>query len=301
MGGSAIGGDLVRTLAAATAPVPFAVVRDYTLPAWVCERTLVVASSYSGGTEETLSGYAEATAPRRARRRRDVGRRDRGERAAADGFPVVTIPGGLQPRAALGYSLGAVLRLARALGLLALPDADFDGAVAEARARADRHDADDDANPARALSEAYLDRLPGRLHRRGAAWRPSGCAGGRRSTRTPSTRPSATSSPSWTTTRSWASRPARPRPARADARRGPPRPRRPPAGAEALRRHARARRRATSTAGPRSTTEGESAARAHAVARAARRRGQLLARDAQGRQTPRLSRPSSRSRRRSVD
>ena len=53
MGGSAIGGDLVRALVETESPVPFAVIRGYELPAWVGEKTLVIASSYSGGTEET--------------------------------------------------------------------------------------------------------------------------------------------------------------------------------------------------------------------------------------------------------
>ena len=159
MGGSAIGGDLVRTLVAAESPVPFAVVRDYTLPAYVSERTLVIASSYSGGTEETLAAYAEAVR-RGARVVVVTSGGEIAERAAADGFPTVTIPGGLQPRAALGYSLGAVLRVARALGLLSLPDDDVREALAEARDRATLHDLDDDTNPARTMSAAYVDRLP---------------------------------------------------------------------------------------------------------------------------------------------
>ena len=57
MGGSAIGGDLVRSLALAEAKIPVIVHRDYGLPAFVDERTLVIASSYSGNTEETLSGF----------------------------------------------------------------------------------------------------------------------------------------------------------------------------------------------------------------------------------------------------
>lgn len=159
MGGSAIGGDLVRTLVEAESAVPFAVVRGYTLPGWVSERTLVIASSYSGGTEETLSAYADASA-RGARLAVVTSGGEIAERAEADGVPTVTIPGGLQPRAALGYSLGAVLRLARALGLLTLPDDDYHEALVEARDRAILHDLDDDSNPARALSEAYVNRLP---------------------------------------------------------------------------------------------------------------------------------------------
>src|SRR5687767_12272792 len=55
MGGSAIAGDLVRLLAVDHARVPVFVCRDYELPAFAGEQTLVVASSYSGNTEETLS------------------------------------------------------------------------------------------------------------------------------------------------------------------------------------------------------------------------------------------------------
>ncbi len=159
MGGSAIGGDLVRTLVEAEADVPFVVVRGYTLPAWVSERTLVIASSYSGGTEETLSSYDDAV-QRGARVAVVTSGGEIAERAAADGFPTVTIPGGLQPRAALGYSLGAVLRLARALGLVALPDDTVHTALQEARDRALVHDLDDDANPARARAAAYVGNLP---------------------------------------------------------------------------------------------------------------------------------------------
>ena len=57
MGGSAIGGDLVRSLALAEAKIPVIVHRDYGLPSFVDSRTLVIASSYSGNTEETLSGF----------------------------------------------------------------------------------------------------------------------------------------------------------------------------------------------------------------------------------------------------
>lgn len=57
MGGSAIGGDFVRRLAIAEGKVPVWVHRDYGLPAFVDDSTLVIASSYSGNTEETLSAF----------------------------------------------------------------------------------------------------------------------------------------------------------------------------------------------------------------------------------------------------
>ena len=55
MGGSAIAGDLVTAEVAQTCSIPIMVLRDYDLPAWVNEHTLVIASSHSGNTEETLS------------------------------------------------------------------------------------------------------------------------------------------------------------------------------------------------------------------------------------------------------
>ncbi|MFC2001399.1 hypothetical protein ACFLUZ_02715 [Chloroflexota bacterium] len=60
MGGSAIGGDMVRSLALSEAKLPILVHRDYDLPAFVDARTLVIASSYSGNTEETLFSFSQA-------------------------------------------------------------------------------------------------------------------------------------------------------------------------------------------------------------------------------------------------
>src|SRR5690242_19833445 len=60
MGGSAIGGDLLRVYAAAECPVPISVLRDYEPPAWVDQDTLVAAVSFSGGTEETLTAFERA-------------------------------------------------------------------------------------------------------------------------------------------------------------------------------------------------------------------------------------------------
>src|SRR5579872_6686865 len=55
MGGSAIGGSLLETYGSDHIPVPLTVWRNYGLPAYVGDRTLVIAASYSGNTEETLS------------------------------------------------------------------------------------------------------------------------------------------------------------------------------------------------------------------------------------------------------
>jgi glucose/mannose-6-phosphate isomerase len=60
MGGSAIGGDLVRSLAENESRVPVVVQRGYDLPAFAQTDTLVIAVSHSGATEETLSQAGEA-------------------------------------------------------------------------------------------------------------------------------------------------------------------------------------------------------------------------------------------------
>src|SRR5712692_5849185 len=60
LGGSAIAGDLLRSYLAADLRVPFAVNRHYTLPGYVGKRSLVIVSSYSGDTEETVASHLEA-------------------------------------------------------------------------------------------------------------------------------------------------------------------------------------------------------------------------------------------------
>ena len=82
----------------------------YELPPWAGPDTLVLCSSYSGDTEEVLACYDEAL-ERGAPRRRHHRRRARRARAARR-RPVIPLPGGFQPRAAVGYSLVAALEAA---------------------------------------------------------------------------------------------------------------------------------------------------------------------------------------------
>ena len=127
LGGSAAGGDFARALYEAEGRVPFAVNRDYTLPAYAGPATLVFAASYSGNTEETLSAYADA----RRRGARIVVVTSGGElarRAQQDGVPVISIPGGQPPRTAMGFMLVPVLVASAKLGLL--PAQDVAGACA---------------------------------------------------------------------------------------------------------------------------------------------------------------------------
>ena len=108
LGGSAIGGDLLRTYLAEELKIPFLVNRHYLLPGFVSKKSLVIVSSYSGNTEETISAYADA-AKRNARILciSTNGKVEAMARKRKD--PLVKIPGGLSPRAALGYSFFPLL------------------------------------------------------------------------------------------------------------------------------------------------------------------------------------------------
>ncbi len=117
MGGSAIAGDLLRILADREGTVPVAVVRHYEPPSWITPEDFLLFSSYSGETEETLSAY-------RALRRFGcpsavvASGGSLAKRAAEDGLPVATLPGGFPPRAALGYSFSTLAHIAHHLGVL---------------------------------------------------------------------------------------------------------------------------------------------------------------------------------------
>ncbi len=119
MGGSGASGDYARPVAAEHG-VRLASHKTYGLPGWAsAARPLVVAVSYSGNTEETVSAYQDSRESGL-----DVvvvaGGGELARLAASDGLPFVAIPTGLQPRAALGYLLGAVIRVVAAS--TALPD-----------------------------------------------------------------------------------------------------------------------------------------------------------------------------------
>lgn len=108
LGGSAIGGDLVRSYIADEIKVPFLINRNYTLPKFVDSNTLVIISSYSGNTEETIASYKEA----KKRKAKILCITSGGEVlnfANKQKDPVILIPGGLPPRAALGYSFFPLL------------------------------------------------------------------------------------------------------------------------------------------------------------------------------------------------
>lgn len=117
LGGSAIGGDLLRAYLADKCRVPVIVNRHYYFPEYVGTKTLVIVSSYSGNTEETTAAYRDAI------KRKAVifcitsgGEVER--IAKKHRHPYIKIPGGFPPRAALGYSFFPTLIALSKLGFI---------------------------------------------------------------------------------------------------------------------------------------------------------------------------------------
>jgi glucose/mannose-6-phosphate isomerase len=115
MGGSSVGGRLAAGALGPRLRRPLALAMGYDIPTWIGEETLVLCSSYSGTTEETLATYDAARAAGAPRIVATTGG-PLAERAREDGVPVVPLPGGFQPRAAVGYSLVTALEAAALCG-----------------------------------------------------------------------------------------------------------------------------------------------------------------------------------------
>jgi len=128
MGGSAIGGDIVRRLALAESKLPVWVHRDYGLPAFVDAGTLVIASSYSGNTEETLSAFTESlkTSAKKLVITSDGKLKHLAEQ---EGIPVFVVDYQAPPRAAFPHSLIPLVGIFQKVGLLRDKTADLKEAV----------------------------------------------------------------------------------------------------------------------------------------------------------------------------
>ncbi len=111
MGGSAIGGDLGAAALGDRLTRQMFTVRGYELPPWSPAGSAVLCSSYSGDTEETLACYDAAEALGAQRLVATTGG-DLAEAARRDGVPVIGLPAGLQPRAAVAYMFCSATELA---------------------------------------------------------------------------------------------------------------------------------------------------------------------------------------------
>lgn len=160
MGGSAISGDLARTLGTNSASVPIEVVRGYHIPGYVDSNTLVIAISYSGDTEETLTAF-DAASDRTASLIVVASGGRLQARAQAAGIPHYPIRSSTQPRAALPHLYLPVLHALTTLYLIRCPASDIEHAVnfMADRAPAFAIEAPEEANPAKQLARALHKRI----------------------------------------------------------------------------------------------------------------------------------------------
>jgi glucose/mannose-6-phosphate isomerase len=117
LGGSAFGGEVIRNLLYATSPLPYLIYRGYDVPAHIGSKSLVLVSSYSGNTEETITAAQLAF--------------DKGAQlgvicsggllrdwALEQGLPVFRLPTGYSPRAACAFSITHQLEIVHRMGLM---------------------------------------------------------------------------------------------------------------------------------------------------------------------------------------
>jgi len=161
MGGSAIAGDYFRALLSLESPVPVFNVRVYDLPSFVDEETLVIASSFSGETEETLSAFEQALATPARKLAITTGGRLL-TTARANGVPAFTFAYKGEPRAAIGWGLMPLLAIAEKLGLMQGVEGDVEEAIAVLRSLREDYGAEVDSsqNPAKQLALQLHERLP---------------------------------------------------------------------------------------------------------------------------------------------
>ena len=160
LGGSAIGGDIMRSYLASEIDVPMFVNRHYTLPHFVNQNSFVIVSSYSGDTEETLSAFDIAVA-----RGAQVLSITAGGRLGAIvkdlKLPAIFIPGGLAPRCALGYSFFPMMKVLIKLELIPERPKDIEETLVTLRKNTEAYSNYDSVlNTSIGISKKILGRIP---------------------------------------------------------------------------------------------------------------------------------------------
>jgi len=161
MGGSAIGGDLVSSLVVSEAELPILIHSNYNLPAFVDAKTLVITSSYSGMTEETLSSFEQALETESKKLVITTG----GElkvMAEKRNIPVFSFDYQAQPRAALSFSFLPILCFLQKLGFISDKSADIAEAAEVLQKLSQKINEVEplSRNPAKQLAARLYGRLP---------------------------------------------------------------------------------------------------------------------------------------------
>jgi glucose/mannose-6-phosphate isomerase len=159
MGGSAIGGDMVRSFMGNALAVPLVVNRGYGVAPSLIKDGVFVFSSYSGNTAETLSAYDSV----RGTGRPSVAITSGGElarRCREDGVPVCEIPGGMPPRAAIAYSFFPLAHILNGLGLGRISEGEYEEARAALVRLCREYRSPGQSNRAAAIAFELFGKLP---------------------------------------------------------------------------------------------------------------------------------------------
>jgi glucose/mannose-6-phosphate isomerase len=165
MGGSALGTHVIQTVYKDELTVPVIIAADYTVPNYVDENTLVIGSSYSGNTEETLSAVMDAQ-----KKGAKIAGISAGGKLAAflkeNNYPALIFEPKYNPsnspRMALGYSVFGQIALFSRLGLLKVSEQDYQevlATIAEVHLKTSRHIGMEE-NQAMLLAFNLIDRVP---------------------------------------------------------------------------------------------------------------------------------------------
>ena len=160
LGGSAIGGDLIRSFTNYEIRLPVTVNRNYKLPEFADNKTLVIVSSYSGNTEETTSAYNDAL----KRKCNVICISSGGEVekiASKNKHILIKVPKGYQPRCAIGYSFFTLLILFSRLGFISDKNAEIRKTIGQLKQNSKKYtDISDKENPAVSLADIIKNHLP---------------------------------------------------------------------------------------------------------------------------------------------
>jgi glucose/mannose-6-phosphate isomerase len=158
MGGSAISGDVIAGAFQEKLDVPITVNREYKMPKFA-KSGLFIAVSYSGNTEETLSSLEDAE-----RRGFRIAAVTSGGKlsliAKQKEYPLITVPSGVQPRAALPYLLTSVIMILEGAGILHEASAEVKEAIKTLKPLRDEYLKERKLNPVKQLAQRLCDKIP---------------------------------------------------------------------------------------------------------------------------------------------
>lgn len=161
MGGSAIAGEIIKDLAEVSSKIPIFIHRNYSVPRIVDNRTLVIGTSYSGNTEETLDAFKIAA----ARNAKLIALTTGGELEVLTrkfGTQLYKFSGPSQPRAGIGYPLFATLAILKKLGMVDITQKDIEQTLMLVRSYSEKlkPQTPTKRNPAKQLSQDLAGFIP---------------------------------------------------------------------------------------------------------------------------------------------